>query len=317
MSVFSPISSTSTPPQPKDLTTMTLFDLAVAVTSPELSPTQTKQHLDLEISPRLSKLLGGLATSGQIENLRITGPSGCGKTSVGQWLAQETGRPLLIMDCAVVREPRDWFGFRTVQDGKIGWQDTEFVRAVEAGNYIILLDEMNRASTSVLNGLFSLTDHRRRAWIEERQKAVVVGPNTMFIATTNVGSRYVGASPIDAALDERFGRMIEMTYLSHKEEANLLQRRTGITEDHALALSEVAQKTRQSTSTVKPISTRRLLSAAADLSRYGESSLEYTLLTACIDLQERSALAALLMGKFPGIIEGSDNAATQSAVMPF
>ena len=111
--------------------------------------------------------------------------------------------------------------------------------------------------------------------------------------------------------------MIEMTYLSPKEESNLLPRRTGVTQDQALALSEVAQKTRQASSNIKPVSTRRLLSAAADLSRYGESSLEYTLLTACTDMQERSALAALLMGKFPGIIAGSDSAATQAAVMPF
>jgi len=268
------------------------------------APTETPApRIDLSLTPRLARLVGGLGQSQHIENLRITGPTGCGKTSLGQWLAQETGRPLLIMDCAVVREPRDWFGFRTVNSGSVVWQDTEFVRAVEAGNYIILLDELNRASSSVLNGLFSMLDHRRRAWIEERQKAVVVGPRTLFIATTNTGSRYVGAGPLDAALDERFTRIVEMGYLSTKEEQDLLTRRVpGLDAKYIEALTEIAAKTRQSSSNIRALSTRRLLAAAKDLQLYGEESLEYTMLNQCSDPSERSALAALLVGKFPSIL---------------
>jgi MoxR-like ATPase len=303
---FKPATEAVRPPTPKEIP-VDLFT----------TPTQPPEPVDMSLSPRIKTIVGGIAQSRTTENLRVTGPSGCGKTSLGQWIAQETNRPLLIMDCAVVREPRDWFGFRTVKDGAVLWQDTEFVRAIEAGNYVVVLDELNRASSSVLNGLFPLLDHRRRAWIEERQRAVTVGANTMFIATTNTGSRYVGAGPLDAALDERFTRVIEMSYLNRQDELALLTRRVPTLDTKwAEALCEIAAKTRQSSSNVRALSTRRVLAAAHDLARYGQESLEYTILNSSADPVERSALAALLIGKFPNILEGC-SVQVSNSTLPF
>jgi nitric oxide reductase NorQ protein len=269
------------------------------------------ERIDLELSPHLSSYLLRLAATPGTHNLRLIGPSGCGKTSIGQWLAQETNRPLLIMDCAVVREARDWFGFRTISNGSIIWQDTQFVRTVEAGNAVIVLDEMNRAPSSVLNGIFSLTDHRRRAWIEERQSHVTVGPNTIFISTTNVGSRFVGASPIDEALRNRFQRVIEVTYLPVAAETALLERRIPhLTTAQAAALSSIAAATRAPNSNMDPISTREIIAAASDLVLFGEQSLRYTMLSKVDDPARRAALATLLAGKFPSIVSDETNLTT-------
>jgi predicted ATPase len=44
------------------------------------------------------------------QNVNLIGPHGCGKTELAiQFAAARHGRPLLIMDCANLREARDWF----------------------------------------------------------------------------------------------------------------------------------------------------------------------------------------------------------------
>jgi Holliday junction resolvasome RuvABC ATP-dependent DNA helicase subunit len=266
------------------------------------TPATPTERIDLELDDNLKSFLMSIGTSTGIENLRLIGPAGCGKTSIGQWLAQETNKRLLIMDCSVIREPRDWFGFRTVHNGSIRWQDTEFVRAVTSGNCVIVLDELNRAPASVLNGLMPLLDHRRASWIEERGAAVRVGPNTTFVATTNMGAKYLGASPVDLALRDRFSRVVEVTYLPTAKEAMLLQRRTTLDIDSCVALAHIASNTRGKNSTHEPISTRELLAAASDIAKYGQQSLRYTILSKIEDHSKRAAMATLLAGKFPGLV---------------
>ena len=266
------------------------------------TPPPTMERIDLEIDPHLSTYLHAIASNPGIHNLRLIGPTGCGKTSIGQWLAQETQRPSLIMDCAVVREPRDWFGYRTIVNSQIQWVDSTFVRTIEAGNAIVILDELNRAPSAVLNGLFGLLDHRRESHVEERGRPVRVGPNTIFMATTNVGAKYVGASPIDSAIRNRFSRVIEVSYLDAAPEANLLVRRTGIPLDQANALVTVAASTRTKSSAIEAISTRELLAVAYDLRHFGEQSMRYTMLSKVEDPAQRAALATLLAGKFPNLM---------------
>jgi hypothetical protein len=287
---------------------------ASGIPVPGNTPATPTERIDLEIDTHLSTYLHSLSNLPGIHNIRLIGPTGCGKTSIGQWLAQETQRPSLIMDCAVVREPRDWFGYRTIVNGQIQWVDSSFVRTVEAGNAIIILDELNRAPSAVLNGLFGLLDHRRSSHVEERGRPVVVGPNTIFMATTNVGAKYVGASPIDSAIRNRFTRVIEVSYLDTTPESNLLVRRTGITREHADALVTIAASTRAKTSVVEAISTRELLAVAYDFKHFGEQSMRYTLLSKVEDPAQRAALATIIAGKFPSIM---GDVATTTNLEPF
>ena len=273
------------------------------------------EPIDLTLDDTVKSFILAIGKSTKPENLRLIGPAGCGKTSAAQWLAQETGKALLIMDCSIIREPRDWFGFRTVKDGAIKWQDTAFVRQVMEGNCVICLDELNRAPSAVLNGLMPLLDHRRSTWVEERGSAVTCGPNITFVATTNVGSRYIGASPVDLALADRFSRVIEVSYLEVTDETDLLCRRIpSLPRNSAEALTVIASTTRAKTSGYEPISTRELLAAASDLALYGEHSLRYTLLSKIVDHSKRASLATLLTGKFPGL---TGNVISNKESIPF
>ena len=79
-------------------------------------------------------------------------------------------------------------------------------------------------------------------------------------------------------------------------------RRTGISPDQAAALAEIAQTTRAKSSITEAISTRELLAVAYDLKHFGEQSLRYTMLSKVEDPAQRTSLATLLAGKFPGIM---------------
>ena len=304
------------PPQENDMYTPDMF---TDTTTPGIVCTgrinTPVELIDLTLDDTVKSFILSIGKSTKPENLRLIGPAGCGKTSAAQWLAQETGKALLIMDCSIIREPRDWFGFRTVKDGAIKWQDTAFVRQVMEGNCVICLDELNRAPSAVLNGLMPLLDHRRSTWVEERGAAVTCGPNITFVATTNVGSRYIGASPVDLALADRFSRVIEVSYLDVTDETDLLCRRIpSLPRNSAEALTVIASTTRAKTSGYEPISTRELLAAASDLALYGEHSLRYTLLSKITDHSKRASLATLLTGKFPGL---TGNVISNKESIPF
>ena len=251
--------------------------------------------------------IAAAAQGGSIEGLRFVGPAGCGKTEAALQLAAMAGFDAFVIDCSIVREPRDWFGSRTVKGGSIAWQDSQFVRAVTRGNTVIVLDEANRASLTVGNALLPLLDRRRATLVEERGSVVRVAPGTVFVATMNEGAAYTGTGPMDAALRDRFPRVVEMTYLSAADEARLLRDRTGLDSETAERLVEIGNKTRASgpggvTPFTTVLSTRQLLAAAADFRLAGPGSLTYTVANLFTaeggNESERAAITALLVGKF-------------------
>lgn len=292
--------------------------------SPEETPATTitepaPRELDSLLTPALDRTfrmaanlrsyfgqIAAAAQGGSIEQLRFVGPAGCGKTEAAMQLAAMAGFDAFVIDCSIVREPRDWFGSRTVRSGSIAWQDSQFVRAVTRGNTVIVLDEANRASLTVGNALLPLLDRRRATLVEERGSVVRVAPGTVFVATMNEGSAYTGTGPMDAALRDRFPRVVEFSYLSAGDEARLLVDRTGVDAETAGRLVEIAAKTRVTTAGVSQfstvLSTRQLLAAAADYRLAGRSSLSYTIANLYPSdggaESERATITALLVGKF-------------------
>lgn len=239
---------------------------------------------------------------GEHMRFRVTGPTGSGKTESGLQFAAALGLEAIVIDCSIIREPRDFFGSRTVRDGRVVWVDSQFARAVARGGCMIVLDEVNRCSDLVANALLPLLDRRQATLIEERGSVLKAGPGIVWWATQNEGMEYTGTGSVDRAVRDRFQRVIECGYLPARDECKLLRDRTGVDAAVAAALVEVASRTRSDSGSLgsvsSPLSTRQLLAAAEDYRDGGSPTLTATIANAYPAGDERSVIAALLSGKF-------------------
>jgi nitric oxide reductase NorQ protein len=256
------------------------------------------------------------------QNVNLIGPHGCGKTELAIQFAARLGRPLLIMDCANLREARDWFGYKSAKDGTVYWHESQFVRAVSAGNHVILLDELNRANPNLLNTLMPILDARRFTYLEEKGDKIVVGPGTVFFASMNEGAGYTGTSALDRAIRDRFPRAVELTYLGESDEIKLLISRTGVNKDVAKRLVQMANKIRQDatglTATLtESLSTRQLLAAAHDFALGGVETLTFTITNHFSpdgdDESERVKVQNIIQGKFGDMLAAQAAAVSKGA----
>lgn len=252
------------------------------------------------------------------QNVNLIGPHGCGKTELAIQFAARHNRPMLIMDCANLREARDWFGYKTAKEGTVYWNESQFVRAVQSGSHVILLDELNRANPSLLNTLMPILDARRFTYLEEKGDNILVGPGTVFFATMNEGAGYTGTSSLDRAIRDRFPRAVELSYLAERDEVKLLVNRTGLEKDIATRLVQMANKIRSdangiSATLTESISTRQLIAAAHDYLLGGVDTLEFTITNHFSpdgdDDSERVKVQSIIQGKF-GDIMAAQAAAT-------
>ncbi len=265
------------------------------------------------INKQIENLFSILETSSKKcpQNVNLIGPHGCGKTELAIQFAARHGRPLLIMDCANLREARDWFGYKSAREGTVFWHESQFVRAVQSGGHVILLDEINRANPNLLNTLMPILDARRFTYLEEKGDKIVVGPGTVFFASMNEGAGYTGTSALDRAIRDRFPRAVELTYLGETDEVKLLVNRTGVSKDIAGRLVQMANKIRQDstglTATLtESLSTRQLLAAAHDFVLGGVDTLQFTITNHFSpegdDESERVKVQSIIQGKFGDLI---------------
>jgi MoxR-like ATPase len=284
-------------------------------------PTPDETYIINEQVAQLFKILQ-ISRRNCPQNVRLLGPHGCGKTELAIQFAARLKMPLLIMDCANLREARDWFGYKGAKDGTVYWHESQFVRAVTAGNHVILLDELNRANPHLLNTLMPLLDARRFTYLEEKGDKICVGPGTVFFASMNEGAGYTGTSSLDRAIRDRFPRVIEMSYLGEKDEIKLLMRRVGIDEDIATRLVGMANKIRQdstglSATLTESMSTRQLIAAAHDFAIGGVDTLTFTISNHFSpdgdDDSERVRVQNIIQGKFGDMLAAKAAAATKGA----
>lgn len=159
-------------------------------------------------------------------NILMVGPSGCGKTSIPTAFAKSVGMDVIRINCAAVRDPEEWFGYREAIDGSTEFVPTDFTKKVRQGNAIIILDEFNRVEPWLHNTLLPLLDHDRKTVVHNEE--IKCGPNTIFVATMNLGASFTGTFMLDAAILNRFDAVINVENMDAKAEAKLLIDRTGV-----------------------------------------------------------------------------------------
>ncbi|XP_060024167.1 midasin [Lagenorhynchus albirostris] len=100
----------------------------------------------------------------------LEGSPGVGKTSLVGALAKASGNTLVRINLSEQTDITDLFGADLpVEGGKGGefaWRDGPLLAALKAGHWIVL-DELNLASQSVLEGLNACFDHRGEIYIPE------------------------------------------------------------------------------------------------------------------------------------------------------
>ncbi|XP_007949614.1 midasin [Orycteropus afer afer] len=100
----------------------------------------------------------------------LEGSPGVGKTSLVGALAKASGNTLVRINLSEQTDITDLFGADLpVEGGKGGefaWRDGPLLAALKAGHWIVL-DELNLASQSVLEGLNACFDHRGEIYVPE------------------------------------------------------------------------------------------------------------------------------------------------------
>lgn len=250
--------------------------------------------VDRDVQALLRAVVRQSAKTHPIVGLR--GPTGTGKTSLPMWLAarlnsgEESRRPLYILDCPTLREPKDVFGYKDiVPDGrggqKIIWRKSAFVEAIQTPGSIIILDEATRIHPSVMNGLMPLLDHRGSVWLEDLGEQITVAEGVIFFVTANIGLQYSGTWKWDAAFQNRMHCQIDVDYLKPEDEVNVIVKKTGLDEEVTRRLVEIANIVRdkvrdESEGLSEAISTRQLL-FTAEYVKAGlppEAALSFTVL---------------------------------------
>jgi midasin len=137
----------------------------------------------------------------------LEGSPGVGKTTLVAALAAVLGQPLTRINLSEQTDLSDLFGSDVpVEGGDMGsfaWSDAPFLRAMQDGGWV-LLDEMNLASQSVLEGLNSCLDHRQQVYIAELDQTFQRHPDFVLFAAQNPHHQGGGRKGLPASFVNRF-----------------------------------------------------------------------------------------------------------------
>jgi len=177
-----------------------------------------------------------------VVTILMVGPSGYGKTTMPKRFAEKTGRNHVRINCAAIRDPEEWFGFREAAEGSTMFDPSEFARCIQQGNSVIVLDEVNRLEPWLHNTLFPLLDDDRGT--EVHNQRFEVADNTIFVMTLNQGMEFTGTFELDQAFINRVHMTVHVGAPPEQAEIEILMGRVGVSESAAKSIVSMASKLR-------------------------------------------------------------------------
>ena len=137
------------------------------------------------------KILRGLRLG---KPILLEGPPGVGKTSTVEHIAKAIGKKMIRINLSEHTDMMDLLGSEypipvssssaNSEDITFQWCDGALLTAIKNG-YWFLLDEMNLAHQSVLEGLNAILDHRKTVYIPELNKEFKCHPDFAIFASQN------------------------------------------------------------------------------------------------------------------------------------
>jgi len=137
----------------------------------------------------------------------IEGNPGVGKTALIAALAGAVGKQLTRINLSEQTDLMDLFGsdvpVEGAEAGIFSWRDAPFLQAMQNGDWV-LLDEMNLASQSVLEGLNACFDHRGAVYISELNQTFKRHPDFCVFAAQNPHHQGGGRKGLPSSFVNRF-----------------------------------------------------------------------------------------------------------------
>lgn len=137
----------------------------------------------------------------------LEGSPGVGKTALVGAIANSVGMPLVRINLSEQTDLMDLFGsdvpVEGAESGTFRWRDAPFLYAMKNGEWV-LLDEMNLASQSVLEGLNACLDHRGEVYIPEIDQSFTRHPKFRLFAAQNPHHQGGGRKGLPASFVNRF-----------------------------------------------------------------------------------------------------------------
>jgi midasin len=137
----------------------------------------------------------------------LEGSPGVGKTAIVTALTQAVGKQLTRINLSDQTDLMDLFGADVPMEnediGKFAWSDGPLLQAMQIGGWV-LLDEMNLASQSVLEGLNSCLDHRQEVFIAELDRTFPCHPDFQLFAAQNPHHQGGGRKGLPKSFVNRF-----------------------------------------------------------------------------------------------------------------
>lgn len=158
------------------------------------------------------------------KNIMMVGPSGEGKTKAAYRAAEAMGKSVFPVNLGEAQDAQTYFIGKTIlKDGKTQFIESEFLKAIQTPNTVIILDEFSRAEADASNILMTVLDEFQRCVRvpEIGNKKIHIAKGVSFIATANIGVEYTFTNTMDRASRDRFFH-IEMTPLSKSQSFDLI-----------------------------------------------------------------------------------------------
>jgi nitric oxide reductase NorQ protein len=200
----------------------------------------------------IEAIIDARSDTGQLPRFRLGGPPGTGKTTLAEHIAAERQWPVIeVQLTASMREP-DLFGSPQLIGGETVWADGPITRALLCSQErptVLVLDEVNRASSRSKTALMPVLDHRARAVIKARGNEVIEGnaENLIVVSTMNEGPEF-DTNPLDPAERRRLGNMWYISFLGleHPEkEIDLVVQEASVSQTIAEGLVHAANAVRE------------------------------------------------------------------------